>query len=310
MKRKRMQWGKGESIASWLKNTFGKCHRVGLTPPLPKDKRELRGSLVCGVVGFLRSSALQESWAGELRCDLRVSRWSVTGAERAGSTRLERGFLIHPVETGGEWTGLELEVRVKVKPLSRFCVTPWTVPYQAPPSMGSSRQEYWSGLPFPSQRIFPTQGSNPGLPHCKQMLYRLSHQTRAGRPGFKSSPPHVIGDFENTGVSGLEFPPPKMRTKIPYLERASVGQIWSVRWAPSCCWYSHNAQGFSHHNSSRHPSLAICGTSNSCETVSGKNWKKPVPCRVNLAGEWLIGILFTSSCLYFLSLMELVLLRI
>ena len=28
--------------------------------------------------------------------------------------------------------------------------TPWTVAYQAPPSMGFSRQEYWSGLPFPS----------------------------------------------------------------------------------------------------------------------------------------------------------------
>ena len=40
----------------------------------------------------------------------------------------------------------------KVKSLSRvwFFATPWTVAYQAPPSMGFSRQEYWSGLPFPS----------------------------------------------------------------------------------------------------------------------------------------------------------------
>ena len=39
-----------------------------------------------------------------------------------------------------------------VKSLShvRFFLTPWTVAYQAPPSMGFSRQEYWSGLPFPS----------------------------------------------------------------------------------------------------------------------------------------------------------------
>ena len=39
-----------------------------------------------------------------------------------------------------------------VKSLScvRFSATPWTVAYQAPPSMGFSRQEYWSGLPFPS----------------------------------------------------------------------------------------------------------------------------------------------------------------
>ena len=32
----------------------------------------------------------------------------------------------------------------------RLCATPWTAAYQAPPSMGFSRQEYWSGLPLPS----------------------------------------------------------------------------------------------------------------------------------------------------------------
>ena len=43
-------------------------------------------------------------------------------------------------------------MKVKVKSLShvRLFVTPWTVAYQAPLSMGFSRQEYWSGLPFPS----------------------------------------------------------------------------------------------------------------------------------------------------------------
>ena len=35
----------------------------------------------------------------------------------------------------------------------RLFVTPWTVAYQAPPSMGFSRQECWSGLPFPSPRL-------------------------------------------------------------------------------------------------------------------------------------------------------------
>ena len=37
-------------------------------------------------------------------------------------------------------------------------VTPWTVAYQASPSMGFSRQEYWSGLPFPSPGDLPDQG--------------------------------------------------------------------------------------------------------------------------------------------------------
>ena len=38
-----------------------------------------------------------------------------------------------------------------------------------------SRQEYWSGLPFPSPGDLPDPGLNPGLPSCRQMLYRLSH---------------------------------------------------------------------------------------------------------------------------------------
>ena len=49
--------------------------------------------------------------------------------------------------------------------------TPWTVARQAPLSMGFPRQEYWSGLPFLLQGIFPTQGLNPCLLYCKQILY-------------------------------------------------------------------------------------------------------------------------------------------
>ena len=43
-------------------------------------------------------------------------------------------------------------------------VTPWTVAYQAPPSMGFPRQEYWSGLPFPSPGDLPDPGMEPGSP--------------------------------------------------------------------------------------------------------------------------------------------------
>ena len=41
---------------------------------------------------------------------------------------------------------------MKVKSLSRvqLLATPWTAAYQVPPSMGFSRQEYWSGMPLPS----------------------------------------------------------------------------------------------------------------------------------------------------------------
>ena len=48
--------------------------------------------------------------------------------------------------------GQRRKVKVKVKSLSSVLLfsTPWTVAHQAPLSMGFSRQEYWSGLPFPS----------------------------------------------------------------------------------------------------------------------------------------------------------------
>ena len=101
---------------------------------------------------------------------------------------------------------------MKVKSLScvRLLATPWTAAHQAPPSMGFSSQEYWSGVLLPSpglvtkscpilatpwtvtcqappwdspgkntgvgshfllQGIFPIQGSNLGLLHCRQFLY-------------------------------------------------------------------------------------------------------------------------------------------
>ena len=54
----------------------------------------------------------------------------------------------------------------KVKSLScvQFFVTLWTVAYQALPSMGFSRQEYWSGLLFPSPGDPPNPGIKPGSP--------------------------------------------------------------------------------------------------------------------------------------------------
>ena len=53
-----------------------------------------------------------------------------------------------------------------MKLLSRvqLFVTPWTVAYQAPPSMEFSRQEYWSRLPFPSPGDLPNQGIEPMSP--------------------------------------------------------------------------------------------------------------------------------------------------
>ena len=67
-------------------------------------------------------------------------------------------------------------LKVKGKSLSRvrLFATPWTVTYSAPPSMGFSRQESWSGVPFPSPGDLP----NPGIIscNCRQTLCRLGHQ--------------------------------------------------------------------------------------------------------------------------------------
>ena len=54
-------------------------------------------------------------------------------------------------------------LRVKVKSLSHVWLfaTPWTVASQASPSMGFSRQVYWSGLPFPSPGDLPNPGMEP-----------------------------------------------------------------------------------------------------------------------------------------------------
>ena len=61
---------------------------------------------------------------------------------------------------------IAMALKVKVKLLSSVWLfaTPWTVAYQAPHSMGFSRQEYWSGLPFPSPGHLSHPGIEPGSP--------------------------------------------------------------------------------------------------------------------------------------------------
>ena len=74
---------------------------------------------------------------------------------RRQPTRLPR-----PWDSPGKNTGVGCHfllqcMKVKMKPLSRvrLLATPWTAAYQAPPSMGFSRQEYWSGVSLPSLMI-------------------------------------------------------------------------------------------------------------------------------------------------------------
>ena len=84
---------------------------------------------------------------------------------------------------------------MKVNSLSpiRLFATPWTVAYQVSPSMGFSRQEYWSGLPFPSPGDLPDPRTEPGSP-------ALEADALTSEPLFKNeilremciSPPSVV----------------------------------------------------------------------------------------------------------------------
>ena len=63
--------------------------------------------------------------------------------------------------------------------VSKSCptlATPWTVACQTPLSMGFSRQEYWSGLPFPSPGDLPNPGIEPESPALQVNSLLLSHQ--------------------------------------------------------------------------------------------------------------------------------------
>ena len=71
---------------------------------------------------------------------------------RRQPTRLPRPWDSPGKNTGVGYHFLLQCMKVKVKSLShvQHCATPWSAAHQAPPSLGFSRQEYWSGVPWPS----------------------------------------------------------------------------------------------------------------------------------------------------------------
>ena len=78
--------------------------------------------------------------------------WGMGGTEREGARK------------SSVFTISCLKVKVKSFSPVGLCVTPWAVAHQAPPSMGFSRQEYWSGVPFPSPRDLHDSGIEPRFP--------------------------------------------------------------------------------------------------------------------------------------------------
>ena len=99
-------------------------------------------------------------------------------------------------------------MKVKVKSLSpvQLLATSWTEAHQAPPSMGFSRQEYWSGVPFPSPGDLPDPGIEPRSPAFQadaltseppgkpQFILPIVTRTFLGFPGS------LDGKFSSSGL--------------------------------------------------------------------------------------------------------------
>ena len=94
----------------------------------------------------------------------RGSSWPRDGTHGSYVSCICRQVLYYTISA--TWEAPEELLKVKVKSLSRvrLFATPWTVAYQAPPSMGFFRQEYWSGFPFPSPGDLPNPGVEPRFP--------------------------------------------------------------------------------------------------------------------------------------------------
>ena len=87
---------------------------------------------------------------------------------------IEQSFLCYTV--GPCWLPI-LSVKVKLLSHVQFFATPWTVAYQAPPSMGFSRQEYWGGLPFSIVVCKCNKEEKIYLQHCNftSSVYTINH---------------------------------------------------------------------------------------------------------------------------------------
>ena len=111
-------------------------------------------------------SSLWINWGTRYKTDTQSRRSAQKEGWKIGST-----YSVRRLE-GEQWLPKVGKRREKSLSCVWLFATPWTVANQVPPSMGFSRQEYWSGLPSPGD--LPDPGSNLGLPHCRQPLYHLS----------------------------------------------------------------------------------------------------------------------------------------
>ena len=117
-----------------------------------------------------------------------------------------------------EWS---LAVTAKVKSLScvRLFLTPWVLH-----SWDSPGKNAGVGYHFLLQGIFPIQGSNPGLPHCREILYHLSHHSKIGgnlgATHYNDSIP-----FSVMHVHHIYQIPNVLKVRIQYSRRKTVADV-------------------------------------------------------------------------------------
>ena len=141
--------------------------------PLHSEQGLGHGSRILGPKRIMRNAGLQEAQAG-----IKIAQRNINSLKYADAAKSLQSFptLCDPIDGSPpgspvpgilqartlEWVAISFsnawKWKVKVKSLShvRLFATPWTAAYQAPLSMGFSRQEYWSGLPFTSRLYIVT----------------------------------------------------------------------------------------------------------------------------------------------------------
>ena len=145
-----------------------------------------------------------------------------------------------------EWVAISFsnawKWKVKVKSLSCvwLSVTPWTAAYQAPPSIGFSRQEYWSGVPLPSPDVYILigfQGSTQpsltcSLACCNTVKYKLNlYHFLLYISGFSwTDSQGVVGSLEPPAP---DYPPPFTNSSI-LCNCSTVSKPGKWYW---CCVY-------------------------------------------------------------------------
>ena len=113
--------------------------------------------------------------------------------------------------------------------VSNSFATPWTVAHQAPPSMDFSRQEYWSGLPFPSPlKPLSVQFSHSVVSDCLR-----PHESQHSRPPCPSPTPRVHSDSRpssqwcHPAISSSVVPFSSCPQSLPASESFPVSQLFA-----------------------------------------------------------------------------------